>query len=84
MQGTRLQDGFEAKWDPIPGAFWKTTSGTWYAWTPNGMLANLSNHEIVEHEDRTITVSPSILTTSGHAGTRWHGYLVRGVWREVA
>jgi hypothetical protein len=39
-------------------------------------------HTIVEHEDGTITVSPSILVTGSH-GKQWHGYLERGVWREV-
>lgn len=33
-------------------------------------------------EDGTITVSPSILI-SHWEGRSWHGYLERGVWREV-
>jgi hypothetical protein len=45
-------------------------------------MANLGNHNITEHEDGTITVSPSILIT-GHHGKQWHGYLERGIWREV-
>jgi hypothetical protein len=45
------------------------------------MLANLSRHDVVEHEDGTITVSPSILVTQGE-GRQWHGYLERGIWRE--
>ena len=61
--------------------------GQWYACTPSGDLANLTAHEVAEHEDGTITVSPSILvsTTSPNKGTRvelWHGYLERGVWRS--
>lgn len=37
------------------------------------------DHVVTEHEDGTITVEPSILCrTCG-----WHGYLERGVWREV-
>lgn len=31
---------------------------------------------IVEHEDGTITVTPSIMDPGG-----WHGFLERGVWR---
>jgi len=42
----------------------------------------LGNHQVTEHEDGTITVSPSILSY-GHDGKQWHGYLERGVWREV-
>lgn len=61
--------------------------GRWYACTPNGKLGDLSNHEVTEHEDGTITVSPSILVT-GYDDERkektvWHGYLERGIWREV-
>lgn len=46
---------------------------------------NLANHNVIEHEDGTITVSPSILVTSRWAGEerQWHGFLERGVWREV-
>lgn len=39
----------------------------------------LVTHSIVEHEDGTITVSPSILVTGGE---EWHGYLERGIWRS--
>ena len=63
-----------------PGEYAKTPDGVWYAETPNGHGANLGNHEVTEHEDGTITVSPSILVTA-HDGS-WHGFLERGVWRE--
>lgn len=45
-------------------------------------MGSLGLHEVIEHEDGTITVSPSILIT-GHHGKQWHGYLERGVWRQV-
>lgn len=73
MQGRRVQE-----YEHTPGAYWKHDD-KWYAVTPNGMLAGLANHAITEHEDGTITVSPSILVR-GHDG-EWHGYLERGVWR---
>ena len=62
--------------------------GNWYASTPVGYMGNLANHEVTEHEDGTITVSPSILVSGwdgkeGNNKTVWHGYLERGVWREV-
>lgn len=41
-----------------------------------------SGHLITEHEDGTVTVSPSILATRGDHGHDWHGFLERGVWRE--
>jgi hypothetical protein len=45
------------------------------------MIGNLSGHQVEEHDDGTITVSPSILT--GRGERQWHGYLEHGVWREV-
>lgn len=72
--------------------------GQWYCLTPyprmdyedgppTGLGGRLGDHEVVEHDDGTITVSPSILawTTWGPEKVRheWHGYLERGTWREV-
>jgi hypothetical protein len=51
----------------------------WVMRAPNGDLGTLrsSNHQIVEHEDGTITVSPSIQFETGN---RYHGYLKAGIW----
>lgn len=46
------------------------------------IVGNLSKHDVIEYEDGTITVSPSILVTY-YDGTEWHGYLERGIWRQV-
>lgn len=59
----------------------------WHACSPNGEHANLSAHDVTEHEDGTITVSPSIgvfHSMEDHAAGRfaYHGYLERGMWRE--
>lgn len=68
---------------PNPGSYWRNEpTKIWFALTPNGLLANLSRHQITEHEDGTITVLPSIEVTGGVEG-KWHGYLEKGVWREV-
>lgn len=80
MQGQRLPDGAEALRAPR-GSYWKTELGTWHCWTPNGLLGNLAGHHVTEHEDGTVTVSPSILVNAGGARS-WHGYLARGIWRE--
>lgn len=61
------------------GDYGKTVTGKWMARPPGSHLGDLSNHEVAEHEDGTITVAPSILVDDGR--TQWHGYLVRGVWR---
>jgi hypothetical protein len=65
--------------------YWKhNETGEWYIHFPtvdgNGLLGNLANHTIEEHEDGTISVTPSILTT-GHNVQR-HGYLTKGIWNE--
>ena len=43
---------------------------------------SLRDVDVTEHEDGTITVSPSILLASYglHGERRRHGYLKRGVW----
>lgn len=60
--------------------------GIWYAQTPNDIGVNLAGHTVNEHEDGTITVVPSIACRQYKGDmivSTWHGYLVRGVWREV-
>lgn len=79
MKGERAEDG----WNILrPGQYGKNANGNWYACTPNGAMANLSAHEVTEHEDGTITASPSIKVWSGRGDEIWHGYLERGGWRE--
>ncbi len=71
-----------------PGEYGKwTRDGNWYFCCPGGdghLLANLTKHQITEHEDGTITVSPSILCQSANRSGEisWHGYLERGIARE--
>lgn len=64
-----------------PGDF-GVDRGDWTCRAPNGFGGLLRRHEVVEHEDGTITVSPSILIHRPSDG-EWHGFLERGVWREV-
>lgn len=66
-----------------PGEYGKHSDGNWYGCTPTDLLAGLAKHDVVEHADGTITVSPSILVHGGRSGRQWHGYLENGVWREV-
>lgn len=61
---------------------YRKSEGIWEVTTPNGLHGRLGNHEVTEHEDGTITVSPSILVEYP-PGKSWHGYLERGEWREV-
>lgn len=66
-----------------PGEYGNTPDG-WFCRVPaDGFgLGGLGKHTVIEHEDGTITASPSILCDMGN-GYVWHGYLERGVWREV-
>ncbi len=86
-RGRRLPDGLTA--DHIapamaPGDYWKDDKGTWWVRPPRGDVGVITTGPdgwtVTEHEDGTITVSPSILL---HGEVSWHGYLERGVWREA-
>lgn len=66
------------------GQYGRDTDGVWYCWPPGTeLMGSLREHEVVEHEDGTITVSPSILVKGGEKHETWHGYLVRGEWTEA-
>ena len=88
MQGKRVYPNDEGFLILEAGEYGKDpTDGEWYMRPPpkEGFFSGkgrLSAHTVIEHEDGTITVSPSILVY-GHHGRQWHGYLERGVWREV-
>lgn len=61
-----------------PGEYGKDSQGNWQCRPPlsppkNYVLDN--RYEVVEHDDKTITVSPSI-----HHEGFFHGYLKQGVW----
>ncbi len=62
------------------GDYGKDKDGFWYVRPPGCHMGSIRNHEVTEHEDGTITVSPSILI-QGEAN--WHGFLEKGVWRAV-
>lgn len=52
----------------------------------NIILGTLRNHSVVEHEDGTISVSPSIFIggtfgSENKAIELFHGFLEHGVWR---
>lgn len=81
MIGRRLKDEDDVY---APGDYGRIGL-VWYARPPAGHPGCLVNHEVIEHEDGTITVAPSIQITSTRDGVKevWHGYLERGVWRAV-
>lgn len=86
IKGTRRDRLDNSIFDP--GEYGKRSDGHFYGCVPgdDDMMCNLAGHKIVEHEDGTITVSPSILITTGgrESGRKqWHGYLEKGIWRQV-
>lgn len=66
----------------------KTLQGAWewHVTSPNGLSGRLGNHEVTEHDDGTITVSPSILIAwpSRTQPKRYHGFLRHGVWETLS
>ena len=77
MQGRLVKDVEPHLFQPGDYGLWH---GTWYALCPNGALANLGAHTVVENSDNTITVTPSILCTDWQKG-EYHGYITNGEWR---
>lgn len=65
------------------GKFERDGELVWFVRTPNGHYGCVGAHDVVEHDDGTITVSPSILVSNPQQGELYHGYLERGVWRTV-
>lgn len=70
-----------------PGEYGLGDDGRWWVRAPapdtlKYLTGDLSKHQVVEHEDGTITVSPSILI-SHWSGLTWHGYLEHGEWHEA-
>lgn len=57
--------------------------GHWLVRPPGRHAGGIPDHTVVEHEDGTITVSPSILFEGVVPEEGWHGYLEKGVWREA-
>ena len=84
LKGMSMPDGE----DPFhwPDGGYGRFAHQWWAKTPGGHIANLAGHDVTQHDDTTITVSPSILVSERRAGEHhelWHGYLEHGVWRQV-
>lgn len=81
MIGKRVQPNSEGHLLLKEGEYGKHNDGTWFFRPPGSHMGSLAGHQVTEHEDGTITVAPSILIDDGRG--KWHGYLERGVWRQV-
>ena len=86
MKGRRIYPDKDDGLTFHPGDYGKDSTGDWFCLPPgkDPALGSLEHHTVTEHEDGTITVSPSILITADRDGDfKWHGYLEKGIWREV-
>lgn len=64
------------------GEYWRN-GNRWCAITPrHDHFVDVTTWTVTEHDDRTITVAPSIFVNQGKSNA-WHGFLERGTWREV-
>lgn len=55
--------------------------GRWYVRTPaarRAVMLNPALHTVTEHEDGTISVTPSLIYGKPGEPYHWHGWLVRG------
>jgi hypothetical protein len=85
-QGQRLYSLKDDWSDLLEGCYYKLPSGEWAIYPPGGNFGTISPkvHSITEHEDGTVTMTPSILYHPWLNGSNgWHGYLERGVWRRI-
>lgn len=81
--GRRVYPDAEGKLYLAERDYGKDADGHWSVRPPNSGAGYLTGPTtqgldwlVTEHEDGTISASPSIDTGS------WHGYLERGVWRS--
>jgi hypothetical protein len=81
MKGKRIYPDENGDIFLAEGEYGKHPNGTWFARPPGCHAGNLANHDVVEHDDSSISVSPSILIEAYDC--KWHGYLEHGIWREV-
>ncbi len=94
MKGIRVYPNPDGWLDPVAmaqrGAYGRATSpeikaggpiGWWEVTAPDGSMGTLNPtiHTVVEHEDGTITVSPSLDFSKRRAGA-YHGFLRKGEW----
>lgn len=92
MQGRRIMPNVDGWIDPNfqPGDYGRCTAPTvkpnsslswWQVCAPDGSHGCLDPklHTIIEHEDGTITVTPSLDFSKRRLGA-YHGFLKRGVW----
>ncbi len=86
VNGRRVVVDSEGHLRLAEGDYGQEADGTWTVRPPGRHSGGIPEHEVEEHEDGTITVTPSILfhgTEPEGEYSDWHGFLRRGVWSEA-
>jgi hypothetical protein len=65
------------------GDYGQEANGVWSVRPPGCHAGGIPDHTVVEHADKTITVSPSIFLEDWDGKGGWHGFLEHGVWRSM-
>lgn len=86
-QGRRRPDGTQPH-ELAPGEYALASADAQVVWlcSPDGKAGHVSltgGWTITVEGDGTVTISPSIWWDKTADPPGWHGYLDRGIWREV-
>ena len=65
------------------GDYGQDGKGEWHVRPPGQHMGSIPQHTVTEHEDGTISVSPSIKLNDEYGEQIWHGWLVNGEWDEA-
>lgn len=65
------------------GDYGQEVNEKWSLRPPGHHAGGIPDHTVIEHEDRTITVEPSIVLHNEDGSEAWHGWLRRGEWTEA-
>lgn len=82
MRGRRVDPNPDGSFRLEPGDYCRDNSGVWWACAPvqgEHYAGTLTDHDVIEHEDGTITVSPSLV----FGNSNYHGWLKAGVWTDA-
>lgn len=71
--------------DPKRICYWKTAGGVWVLHLPGCGIGELRGFGVIEHQDGTISVTPSIKMFGLDKGAQSeaHGFLTQGKWRDA-
>ena len=80
VKGRRIYTNAEGHLPLAEGDYGRERDGSWSVRPPGQHAGGIPDHQVEEHEDGTITVTPSIRLLDDAGVELWHGYLTKGVW----